>query len=114
MATEAECDAALRSLVDLLAAVEPELRAKYVLDRRVSCRVPDLGLTWSAHLCEEGLLGLHNGDEPKAQIRVTVGSDDLVALVEGRQPFPTAFATGRLRVQAGPLDMLRLTALLSL
>ncbi len=114
MATEQDCDKAFRLLADLLAAVEPEVRSKYVLDRTVSCRVSDLGTTWSARLCDEGLLGVTAEDSPKAQIRLTVGSDDLIALVEGRQPVPSAVATGKLRVQAGPIDMLRLTALLSL
>ena len=114
MASEGECDKALRGLVDLLASVDPALRSKYVLERTVSCRVPDLGVTWTARLTEDGIVGLTTGDEAKAQVRLTVGSDDLLALVEGRQPFPTAFATGKLRVQASPMDMLRLTALLSL
>ena len=114
MASESECDSAFHVLADLLAAVEPDVRSRYVLDRRVSCRVSDLGVTWSARLCDDGLLGLTTADDSKAQIRLTVASDDLLALVEGRQPFPTAFATGKLRVQASPMDMLRLTALLSI
>jgi predicted lipid carrier protein YhbT len=112
LASEAECEKALRSLVDRLADVDPEIRGRFVLDRTVSCKVSDLGLTWSARLCDDGLVGLTTGDESKAQIRLSVSSDDLVALVEGRQAFPSAFATGKLRVQASPMDMLRLTALL--
>jgi predicted lipid carrier protein YhbT len=114
VASEADCDKALRSLVDLLARVDPDVRSKFVLDRSVSCKVHDLGVTWSARLCDDGLLDLTTGDDGRAQIRLSVGSDDLLALVEGRQAFPSAFATGKLRVQASPLDMLRLTALLSI
>jgi predicted lipid carrier protein YhbT len=114
VASEAECGRALQSLVQLLADVDADLRSKYVLDRTVSCRVSDLGVTWSARLCQEGVLGLTTQDDAKAQIRLTVSSDDLLALVEGRQAFPSALATGKLRVQASPLDMLRLTALLSI
>ncbi|MCW2585184.1 MAG: hypothetical protein JWN55_700 [Frankiales bacterium] len=114
MASEADCDKAFRSLVDLLARVDPDVRKKYVLERTVSCRVTDLGVTWSARLCDEGLVDVTTEDDGKAQIRLSVGSDDLLALVEGRQAFPSAFATGKLRVQASPMDMLRLTALLSL
>ena len=112
LASEAECEAALRTLADMLAKVDPEVRARYVLDRTVSCKVSDLGVIWSARLGEDGLVGLTTDDGSKAQIRLSVGSDDLVALVEGRQAFPSAFATGKLRVQASPMDMLRLTALL--
>lgn len=112
LASEAECDEALRSLAGLLAQVDEDVRSKYVLDRRVSCKVSDLGVTWTARLCDEGLVGLTTDLDEKAQIRLQVSSDDLIALVEGRQAFPSAFATGKLRVQASPMDMLRLTALL--
>ncbi|MCU1621664.1 MAG: sterol-binding protein [Frankiales bacterium] len=112
MATEADCDKALRSLVDMLARVPADVRSKYVLERTVSCRVHDLDITWSARLCDEGIIGLTTGEDAKAQVRISVGSDDLLALVEGRQSLPSAFATGKVRVQASPLDMLRLTALI--
>jgi predicted lipid carrier protein YhbT len=112
----ADCDKALRSLVDLLARVPAEVRSRYVLDRTVSCRVLDLGMTWSARLTDEGIVDLRcedSADEAaKAQVRVSVGSDDLLALIEGRLSIATALATGRVRVQASPLDMLRLTSLI--
>jgi predicted lipid carrier protein YhbT len=112
VATEADCDKALRSLVDMLARVPADVRSKYVLERTVSCRVHDLGVTWSARLCDEGIIGLTTGEDAKAQVRISIGSDDLLALVEGRLSLPSAFATGKVRVQASPLDMLRLTALI--
>lgn len=111
MASQAECEAALRTLVDALSALEPEVRRKYVVERTVSCRVTDLDVTWAAHLTEEGLVDLRT-DAPKAQVRLSVGSDDLVALVQGRLAVPTAVATGRVRVQASPFDLLRLSAFL--
>ena len=111
LASAAQCAQALDSVVDLLAALDPAVRSKYVQDRTVSCRVTDLGCTWAARLCDEGLVDLHlveDDDEGKAQVRVTLSSDDLIALVEGRLAVPIAVATGRLRVQANPLDLLRL------
>jgi putative sterol carrier protein len=48
----------------------------------------------------------------KAQVRLTVSSDDLVALVEGNLSVPAAVATGKIRVQASPFDLLRLSAFL--
>ena len=112
MATEADCDKALRTLVDMLARVPEDVRARYVLDRTVSCRVHDVGVTWSARLSDQGIVDLRTGDDSKAQVRLSVGSDDLIALVEGRQSVTAALATGRVRVQASPLDMLRLTNLI--
>ena len=112
MASEAECDEALRGLADLLVALDPEVLKKYVIDRSISCRVSDVGVIWSARVCEDGLLGMTTTDEPKAQVRLTVGSDDLLALTQGRMTVASAFATGRLRIQASPLDLLRLGSFL--
>ena len=115
MATEAECEKAFRTVADLLARLDPEVRRKNVLDRTVSCRVSDLSVVWSGRVCEDGLVNLGPvgpEDDRRAQVRLTVGSDDLVALVEGRLSVSVAVATGRLRVQAGPLDLLRLGSFL--
>lgn len=111
MASEAECEAALRSLVDALDSLDPDVRKKYVVDRTVSCRISDLDVTWYAHLTDEGLVGMTK-DAPKAQVRLSVGSDDLLALVGGKLAVPTAVATGKIRVQASPFDLLRLSAFL--
>ena len=111
MASEAECEAALALLVEGLAGLDPELRAKYVVERTVSCRVSDLDITWFAHLTDDGLVGVAR-DGGKAQVRLTVSSDDLIALVSGNLSVPTAVATGRIRVQASPFDLLRLSAFL--
>jgi predicted lipid carrier protein YhbT len=111
VASEAECEAALRSLVDAVAALDPEVRRKYVVDRTVSCRISDLGVTWSAHLTDNGLVGMSK-DAPKAQVRLSVASDDLLSLVDGKLALPTAVATGKIRVQASPFDLLRLSAFL--
>jgi predicted lipid carrier protein YhbT len=111
VASEAECEAALSLLVKGLAGIDPETRAKYVVDRTVSCRVPDLDITWFAHLTDDGLVDVTR-EGPKAQVRLTVSSDDLVALVSGTLSVPSAVATGRIRVQASPFDLLRLSAFL--
>ena len=112
MATRSDCDTAVQGLIDKLAEVEPEVRRRYVVDRTVSCRVVDLGVTYSGRLCDDGLCDLSTRDDAKAQVRLTVDSDDLLALVEGRLGVSTAWAVGRLRVQANPLDLLKLRTLL--
>lgn len=112
MASEAECAEAFRTLAEMLASLDPDLRQKYVLDRTVSCRVTDLGVTWTARVNLDGIQGITTTDEPKAQVRLTVGSNDLLALVESRLALKTAFATGKLRIQASPFDLLRLGSFL--
>ena len=112
MATSAQVEAAVRGLVDRLAEVDPALRRRYAGERTVSCTVGDLHLTWSGRLSDEGVHDLTDAPCERAQIRLAVSSDDLLALAEGRLQVPAAVATGRLRVQAGPLDLLKLRGLL--
>ena len=112
MASVQECERALHVLAERIAAVDPDLRAKHALDRSVSCTVPDLGVVFVGQFSDDGLTGLHQGEDPSAQVRLTTSSDDLVALTEGRLGLPSAWATGRLKVEASVLDLLKLRALL--
>lgn len=115
MASVQQCEQALQSLADRLAAVDPDVRSRYVVTRTLACRVPDLDVTFLATLNDDGLeeLRRHEGlDADGAQVRLAAQSDDLLALVDGELSAPTAWATGRLKVQASPLDLLKLRTLL--
>ncbi len=112
MASPQEVEAAVLRIAALLASVDPDVRARLSADRTVSCRVPDLDVVWSGRVCHDGLVDVTDEDSERAQVRLSVASDDLVALSEGRLGVPAAWATGRLKVQASPLDLLKLRALL--
>jgi predicted lipid carrier protein YhbT len=112
VATADEVWQAVDGLVARLDALDPEVRGKYLVERTVSCKVYDLELVFVGRLCDDGLVDVHTEQADKAQVRLSCSSDDLVALAEGRLALPTAFATGRLRVQAGPMDLLKLRQLL--
>ena len=115
MASVQECEQALRSLAHRLAAVDPEVRSRYVVTRTLACRVPDLGVVFLATLNDDGIEQLRCSDGSStdgAQVRMAAASDDLLALVEGELSPPVAWASGRLKVQASPLDLLKLRALL--
>jgi putative sterol carrier protein len=116
VASQAECAKAVRDVVAMLSALEPETRTKYVLARSVSLRVSDLDVVWSGRLTENGLeditTAVSNKDDAKAQLRLTTSSDDLIALVAGELSVAAAVAVGKLRVQASPMDLLRLTNLI--
>jgi hypothetical protein len=115
LASVQDCERALQSLADKLAAVDPEVRARYVVTRTLACRVPDLGVVFLATLNDEGIEALRRVDGSSAdgaQVRLVAGSDDLLALLDGELSPPIAWATGRLKVQASPLDLLKLRALL--
>lgn len=115
MASVQECERALRGLAERLAEVDPEIRARHVVARTLACRVPDLDVVFLAALNDDGIEALRcaeGSDTDGAQVRLTAGSDDLVALADGELSPPAAWATGRLKVQASPLDLLKLRALL--
>lgn len=112
MATVDECEQALHSLADKLAEVDPEQRDKYVVERTISCAVPDLGVVFCGRVDGEGLTDIRRTEETAAQVRLAANSDDLVALSEGRLGVPSAWASGRLKIEASVLDLLKLRSLL--
>lgn len=113
MATQEAVEDAVRALLDRLADVEPEVRRKYALERTVACRVRDLDIVLLARLDEDGTVqDLSTAERGDAQVKLAANSDDLIALIEGRLAVPTAWATGKLRIDASMLDLLKLRALL--
>ena len=63
--------------------------------------------------CHSGaLLDISNVPLDDAQIRLTVSSDDLLAVTNGDLPFSSAWAEGRLKIEASVLDMIRLRGML--
>ena len=116
MASLPECEAAVAVLVERLAAVDPEIRRKYAIERTVACRIPDLDVWFLATLDDDGaitdLQWVSPRPRPRAQVTLAASSDDLIALIEGRLQVPTAWATGRLKIDASMFDLLKLRALL--
>jgi len=112
MATIEECRAALHKLAARLAANADETREKLSLDRTLACRIRDLGAAFHARLLDGRLVDIADGDNPSAKIAMSVGSDDLVALVDGRLDFGRAWAGGKVSVDASMFDLLKLRKLL--
>jgi hypothetical protein len=86
------------------------------LDRSLSCRIPDLGQVVLGRLSRGAVRDVSSVADgpgvPRADIRLTIASDDLVELTEGRLSFAPAWASGRIKLEAGLRDMLRLRSLL--
>ena len=112
MASVEQCEAALRELAAMLAAVDADKRRQHAVDRTLSCWVSDLKECFTARLGADGLTGIERGGQHDGQIRLKVTSDDLVALTRGELGFPAAWATGRVKVDASIGDLLRLRALI--
>ncbi len=108
MASVDECEAAIGRLAQTLAGREQARD----LDRTLSFRATDLDVTWTGRLHDGALDDLTRDPRPAAAIRLAATSDDLVALTSGDLGFAGAWAGGRLSVDAGVLDLLKLRALL--
>ncbi|MFF5976401.1 SCP2 sterol-binding domain-containing protein [Streptomyces sp. NPDC012769] len=115
MATITECREALTRLSGNLARAEGEVRGAAALDRTLSCHLTDLDTTFTGRLADGRIevQDTHPGSPAsKAQIRLRMTGDDLVALVDGRLNFAKAWASGRVSLEAGFRDLLRLRSLL--
>ena len=112
MASVEDCERALRSLADRFAAVDPQTRSRHTVDRTVSWHVTDLDVVFSVRVSDGELGALQRVEAAApgedAQVRLAACSDDLVALARGTLTPPAAWATGRLKVEASVLDLLRL------
>lgn len=112
MATVDECRAALQRLAARLAANAAEAQEKIDFDRSLACRVTDLDMAFHGQLQGGQINGLTDGDDPRAKIKLTATSDDLVALVDGQLHVMSAWTSGRIKIEAGVFDLLKLRKLL--
>jgi alkyl sulfatase BDS1-like metallo-beta-lactamase superfamily hydrolase len=111
MATAEESDRAFHVLADRLAAVDPATRKKNSLDRSLSCSLPDIGVVFGAQL-KDGLLNdIHQADKADGQVKLTLSSDDLVQLVNGDLKFASAWASGRIKIDASVLDLIKMRSI---
>jgi predicted lipid carrier protein YhbT len=115
MATVDECRAALRKLSEQFDEVDQESRAKHVVERSISCHISDLGVTFYGRIHHGGLGpfdDLSPSDGRPADVKLTIGSDDLVSLVNGELDMGRAVFGGRIKVDASFGDLYRLRKLL--
>ena len=111
MATVDQCRQALQDIADRLAS-DPDAARRVNLDRSLTCHIRDLDVSFHGRLRGGTIVGLRDGEDRDAHIRLTVGSDDLLALVAGDLNFASAWASGRVSVKASLGDLLKLRKLL--
>jgi hypothetical protein len=114
MATAEECRIALETLTSRISELDARERAQKVLDRTMSLRVPDLGVTFVTRIGPDGAEPVRqaaNGARP-AQVRFIADSDVVVAVAADPGSFMRAWLSGKLKVQGSVLDLLHLRKLL--
>jgi hypothetical protein len=114
MATAEECRKALESLTSRIADMDARDRAAHLVDRSLSCRVPDLGVTFLTRLGPDGaepITEVGNGSPP-AQVRFIADSDVVVAIAGDPGSFMRAWLSGKLKVQGSIFDLLHLRKLM--
>jgi len=109
VATIDECREALKEFAGKLGGMDESNKN---LVRTVSLRVPDLDVTFHGVLRAGALEDITTEPKERAQVRMTIKSDDLIALVAGDLNFASAWARGRVKLEAGFSDLLRLRKLL--
>lgn len=108
MATIEECRVAL----DRLAKKIGEGSGAPSLDRTLSCYLSDLDDGFHGRLVGGELREISDGHDKSAKIKLTATSDDFVALTSGDLNFASAWASGRLKVDASVFDLVKLRSLM--
>ena len=112
MASVDQCRQALDDLAGRLAQADADTKRR-AIDRTVSCAVRDLNIVFGGELKGGELINIRQVESAKAQVRMAMSSEDLVKLVAGDLHLGSAWATGRVRVDASVRDLLRLRSLFS-
>jgi hypothetical protein len=110
VATVEQCELALHELADRLARSESS-RRKIGFDRTLTCAIRDLNVIFAGRLKDGQLVDIGKAASKDAQVRLAMTSDDLIALVDGRLKLAAAWATGRVRIDAGVRDLLKLRSI---
>ena len=111
MASVEECERAFHELAERLAGADPEHRKRADFDRTLTCRLRDLDVIFAGRLQRGELTDIRRVDDPKAQVRMTMTSDDLISMVKGELNMASAWASGRVKIDAGVRDLLRLRSI---
>lgn len=111
MASVDECRAALHRLAERLSGDDGEVRDRLDFNRTLACRVTDLDVAFHGRLAGGRLVDIVDGDDPKAKIKLSATSDDLIALIDGQLDVTKALAGRRISISASPFDLLKLRKL---
>lgn len=112
VASTEDVDTILDDLLHRLTDLDPNTRALLPARRTIEARCPDLGLVRHAEWRDGALVVLDEPPRGRCDIRISLASDDLLAMHRGDLTFSRAYAVGRVRLDASVTDLLRLRAVL--
>jgi putative sterol carrier protein len=113
VATAADVDKTLKDLVRRLNGAEIDHGAQMPEgSRSLVVAIRDLDITYTCVFANGRIESLKKGQASGDEdARITLSSDDLIALASGKMGIGGALLTGRLRVDAGMRDLLMLRQL---
>ncbi|MDQ2748066.1 MAG: SCP2 sterol-binding domain-containing protein [Actinomycetota bacterium] len=111
MATVQECEQAFHGLAAKLAGAHPDARRKASFDRSLTCTLRDLNVIFAGRLRDGELINIRQVDKSDGQVKMTMSSDDLLKLVAGDLHMGSAWASGRVKIDASVFDLLKLRSI---
>lgn len=114
MASVEDCERALHALAQRLSSADAATRGKAGFDRTLSCGLTDPDVIFAGRLRTGSLTEIRQvsaAEAATAKIRLHMSGDDLLDLVAGELHMASAWASGRVKVQAGVLDLVKLRSI---
>lgn len=115
MATKRKVEQKLRELIGRLdgssAGVHRSLADALPEGRTIEVRLPDLETSYWTEMIEGRMGALRSGAPERSDIRMTVDSDHLVEIIDGRRSMFSSYMTGAVKIEASLSDLLRLRRL---
>jgi hypothetical protein len=112
VATVEEVEGLLVDLLSRLDGIDDSTRALLPSRRTIEARCPDLDLVRYAEWRDGKLILLDDAPPRRPDIRISMRSEDLMAVARGDLPFGRAYAANKVRLDASMTDLLRLRAVL--
>ncbi len=112
MATRTEVDRTLRKLIKRLDGADLDGASLPSEARSILCSITDLHVDYRADYAQGRIGKLRVVEEPEAaDVKISLSSDELIALAEGKTSLPMALLFGRIKVNAHAKDLLLLRQL---
>lgn len=108
MATITECETAFHALAERLADADPSARKKASFDRTLTCTLTDLDVIFGGRLRDGSLVEIKQVGQRDAQVKMSMTSDDLLEVVGGSLNLASAWASGRIKIDASVFDLIKL------